>query len=344
MKIVRILLMSFIFLSLDIDAQNNVVNVYNWSNYISDEVLAQFTRETGIKVNYTTYDSNETLYSKLKANPRSGYDVIVPSTYYINRMRQEGMLQRLDKNKLPEIKNLNPSLLNKPYDPNNQYSIPYFWSATGIAVNTHYINPKTVQSWEDLWKPEYQNKLLLLDDVREVFSIALITLGYSPNDTNPQHIQEAYLKLKKLMPNVKLFNNDAVKSLYVDEDVLIGMVWNGDLYKAQQENPEIAFIYPKPHYIISIDSMAIPIYAPHLDNAHRFINFILRADIAKKLSLSTGYSSANRAAMHLMSEELRKNSTIYPDSATLKRSQIQEDVGKQNLLYEHYWELLKILG
>lgn len=343
MKIVY-LLMSFIFFSPNIYAQNKIVNVYNWSNYISDEVLAQFTRETGIKVNYSTYDSNETLYSKLKANPMSGYDVIVPSTYYINRMRQEGMLQRLDKNKLPEIKNLNPNLLNKPYDPNNQYSIPYFWSATGIAVNTHYIDPKTVQSWEDLWKPQYQNKLLLLDDVREVFSIALIVLGYSPNDTNPKHIHEAYLKLKKLMPNVKLFNNDAVKSLYVDEDVLIGMVWNGDLYKAQQENPEIAFIYPKPHYIISIDSMAIPIYAPHPDNAHRFINFILRADVAKKLSLSTGYSSANQAAMHLMSKELTKNSTIYPDSATLKRSQIQEDVGNQNLLYEHYWELLKILG
>ena len=125
--------------------KENVVNIYNWSNYISTEVLKEFTQETGIKVNYTTYDSNETLYAKLKANPHTGYDVIVPSTYFVDRMRRQGMLQALDKSRLSNFKNLNPALLNKPYDPGNHYSIPYFWTTTGIVVNPRVHAPNEFQ-------------------------------------------------------------------------------------------------------------------------------------------------------------------------------------------------------
>ncbi len=321
---------------------SEVVNVYNWSNYISNEVLAQFTRETKIKINYSTYDSNETLYSKLKTNSHSGYDVIVPSTYFVDRMRQEGMLQKLDKKKLSEFKQLNPILLNQSYDPGNQYSVPYFWSATGIAINTHYLVKNSIKFWNDLWQPQYRSKLLLLDDVREVFSIALISLGYSPNDRDPDHIKQAYLKLKKLMPNVKLFNSDAAKALYVDEDVLLGMAWNGDVYKAQKENPAIQFIYPQPYYIIAIDSMVIPKYAPHLKNAYRFINFILRPDIAKKLSLATGYASPNQTAVTQLPQ--LRHTIVYPDTKTVRRARVQTDVGTLIQVYEHYWELLKITG
>lgn len=337
----------FVFFSIAIPsayAKNNVVNIYNWSNYISNEVLKEFTQETGIKINYATYDSNETLYAKLKANPHTGYDVIVPSTYFIDRMRREGMLQLLDKSRLTHFKNLNPALLNKSYDPNNQYSIPYFWSSTGIVVN-HKIHPvQKFQTWASLWNPRYHNQLLLLDDVHEVFSIALMVLGYSPNDTNPEHIRLAYCKLKQLMPNVRLFNNDGVKSLFIDEDLTVGMAWNGDIYQATQENPALRFIYPKEGYIISIDSMAIPVGASHVDNAYVFINFILRPDIAKKISLATGFSTPNLAAYKLMPKAILNNPIIYPDKKTLQRSVVQVDVGAAESLYQHYWELLKIGG
>ncbi|TLY47455.1 MAG: spermidine/putrescine ABC transporter substrate-binding protein [Gammaproteobacteria bacterium] len=325
-------------------AEEKIVNIYNWSNYISNDVLKQFTQETGIKVNYTTYDSNETLYAKLKANPHTGYDVIVPSTYFVDRMRQQGMLQALDKSRLPNFKNLNPALLNKSYDPGNHYSIPYFWSSTGIVVNSKYHPVQQLQAWSDLWSPTYRNQLLLLDDVHEVFSMALMVLGFSPNDTHPEHIRLAYFKLKQLMPNVRLFNNDGVKSLFIDEDLNIGMAWNGDIYQAAKENSALRFIYPKEGFVISIDSMAIPIGASHLNNAYTFINFILRPDIAKKISLATGFATPNLAAYKMMTKATLTNSMIYPDKKTLQRGRVQDDVGAAESVYQHYWELLKIGG
>ena len=330
------------FISLPVFAQEKVVNIYNWSSYISNDVLKEFTQETGIKVNYATYDSNETMYAKLKANPRSGYDIVVPSTYFVDRMRKEGMLQPLDKNRLTHFGNLNVALLNKPYDPGNRYSIPYFWSTTGIVVNTKYHALSKLQNWADFWKPEYHNQLLLLDDIHEVFSMALLVLGYSPNDKNPEHIKQAYLKLKALVPNIRLFNADGVKSLYIDGDLTLGMGWNGDIYQANQENPAIGFVYPKEGFVISIDSMAIPVGATHLDNAYRFMNFILRPDIAKKISLATGYASPNETAVKLMPKSILDNSMIYPDKKTLKRGIEQEDVGDAEMVYQKYWELLKI--
>lgn len=325
-------------------AQENVVNVYNWSNYISTDVLKEFTKETGIKVNYATYDSNETMYAKLKANPRSGYDIVVPSTYFVDRMRKQGMLRPLDKTKLTQFKNLNPALLNKSYDPGNRYSIPYFWSSTGIAINTRYHPLPSIKNWADFWQTQYRDQLLMLNDVHEVFSVALLTLGYSPNDTNEKHIRQAYFKLKQLMPNIRLFNDDGVKSLYIDEDLTLGMGWNGDIYQASQENSSIRFVYPKEGFVISIDSMAIPIGATHLENAYRFINFILRPDIAKKISLATGYASPNQAAVKLMPKSVLSNPIIYPSTETLHRSVVQTDVGDAENTYQKYWELLKIGG
>ncbi len=332
------------FFSLPAFSQEKVVNIYNWSNYISSDVLKEFTRETGIKVNYATYDSNETMYAKLKANPRSGYDIVVPSTYFVDRMRKEGMLQPLDKTKLTNFSNLNSTLLNKPYDPGNHYSIPYFWSTTGIVIDTKYHTVSNVLRWSNFWKPKYANQLLLLDDIHEVFSMALLVLGYSPNDRNPVHIKQAYFKLKALMPNIRLFNADGVKSLYIDGDLTLGMGWNGDIYQAKRENSAIDFVYPKEGFVISIDSMAIPIGATHLDNAYRFMNFILRPDIAKKISLATGYASPNEAAVKLMPKSILANTMIYPDKKTLSRGVEQEDVGDAEVTYQKYWELLKLGG
>ncbi|MDQ8038905.1 MAG: spermidine/putrescine ABC transporter substrate-binding protein [Rickettsiella sp.] len=337
----RFILYFLCLFSLPVFAQENVVNVYNWSNYISNDVLKEFTKETGIKVNYTTYDSNETMYAKLKANPNSGYDIVVPSTYYVDRMIKQGMLQALDKTRLTNFKNLNPGLLNKPFDPDNHYSIPYFWSTTGIAVNTNYHVLSKLQNWSDLWSPEYRNQLLMLDDVREVFSIALLVLHYSPNDSNPEHIKQAYIKLKQLMPNIRLFNADGIKSLYIDEDLTLGMGWNGDIYQVTKENPAVQFVYPKEGFITAIDSMAIPTGATHLDNAYRFINFVLRPDIAEKISLETGYASPNQAAVKLMPKSILDNPTIYPSKEIFKRSIVQTDVGTAEAIYLKYWDLLK---
>ncbi len=318
------------------------LNIYNWSEYLPDDVLAQFQQETGIHVNYSTYDSNETLYAKLKANPEAGYDIVVPSTYFVDRMIREKMLIPLDKTKLVHFNNLNPALLNKNFDPYNNYSIPYLSSSTGIAYNDNYFTKGSITRWTDLWQQRFSGQLLILDDVREVFSMALLSLNDSPNSTDPQQIANAYATLVTLLPNVKLFNDEAVKAIYIDDDATVGMAWSGDIYLANHANSHIQFVYPQDGYIIALDSIAIPKNAPHLANAYAFINFVLRADIAARISQATGYMSPNAAAVALLPAAIRNNPIIYPDQATLKRGIFQTDAKDASALYEKYLERLKI--
>lgn len=325
-------------------ADTPVVNVYNWSDYMPNKVIAQFEKETGIKVNYSEYDSNESMYAKLKAQPTASYDVVVPSDYFVDKMRQQNMLEKIDKTQLSNFKNLNPALLNKAYDPNNNYSLPYLWGTVGIVVNQKYISPKDITSWADLWNPKYNNSLLMLDDMRMVFSVALLTLGYSINDTNPDHIKQAYLKLVQLMPNIKLFNSDSADNLYIDQDVTIGMNFSGDTFRDIGENSQLFYIYPKEGFPIWIDNLAIPKGAPHLANAYKFINFILRPDVAKEIALAQRYSSPNLAANKLLPESWRDNPIFNPSPEVLKHSQAQMDLGDADRIYAKYWEELKING
>ncbi|OAI49274.1 spermidine/putrescine ABC transporter substrate-binding protein [Gammaproteobacteria bacterium SCGC AG-212-F23] len=340
----RALLISLIlFFSTAALADENILNVYAWSGVIPDFIIQQFEKETGIKVNFSTYDSNETMYTKLRANPRAGYDIIEPSSYYIDRMRRQQMLEPLDKKQLSHYKNINSLFLKTHYDPEDKYSIPFIWGATGIAVNKSAFDPKTITRWSDLWKKIYLNQLMLLNDSREVFSVALITLGRSINETEPKQIKEAYQKLKELLPNVKLFNSDATISILIDEDATLGMAWNGDTFKASLENPHLTFIYPKDGFVIWVDTFAIPRNAPHQTNAYRFLNFMLRADVAKKIALDNNYPTANLAAQNLLPNSIKHNPIIYPSREVLKRGEFQRDMSDVALgVYEKYWEKLKM--
>lgn len=337
-----LLLILFFLPFTDALAESKILNVYSWSIYLSDEVIHQFEKETGIHINYATYDNNDTLYAKLKANPKATYDVVFPSSYFVDRMQRQHMLAKLDKQQLPNFKYIKKNLLNKPFDPQNNYSIPYFWGSTAIVVNKRYHDVKQVSSWEDLWKQQFKNQLLILDDIHDIFAMALITLGYSASDTNPEHIYQAYLKLKALLPNVKLFNTDAARATYIDEDATIGMGYNGDTFQAQQENSDLVYVYPSEGFILWIDCMVIPKNAPHIKNAYRFINFLMRPDIAAKLSEKLGFPTPNEAAMKLLPKSLRENRTVYPSDAILSRGQLEADTGNASTLYEKYMELLKI--
>lgn len=319
----------------------NVVYVYNWSEYIPESVLTDFEKETGIKVIYTTYDSNEVMYAKLKVLNGKGYDVIFPSTYFVNRMRKEGLLRPLDQTKLPNMKNLDTSLMNKPYDPGNKYSVPYLWGSTALIVNTKYVDPKTVTSWKALWDPKFKDKVLLDDDVREVFHTALNLLGYSGNDTDPKHIEQAYNLLKDLMPNVRVFNSDSPKVTFLNEEVVIGLSFNGEAYAASQENPAITYIYPKEGAIFWVDNMCIPAGSENTANAYKFINYIMRPDVAKTISEEYGYASPNKAAIALLDESVRNNPMVYPSADIIAKGEFQLDVGDAVSTYEKYWELLK---
>lgn len=335
----------FIILSQTIFAATEIVNIYAWPGVIPDAIIQQFENETGIKVNFSTYDSNETMYAKLRATKNSGYDVIEPSSYYVDRMRRQHMLEKLDKSQLPNYKHLNPEFLNQSYDPNSEYSAPFIWGVTGIFINTDYYNKNNIKKWADLWDPKYKDQLMFLNDSREVFSVGLRVTGNQDSDSNPEHIKSAFNKLKELMPNIKLFNSDAVISIFIDEDAEIGMAWNGDLYKAKKENPKLDFIYPEDGFVIWVDNLAIPKNAPNLKNAYKFLNFIERPDIAKAIALDNNYPTANLTAQKLLPAEMRDSPIIYPSAAILKRGKFQTDIGDEALaLYEKYWEQLKMGG
>lgn len=322
-----------------------ILNIYAWSGEIPDSIIRQFEKATGIKVNIATYDNNEIMYAKLRAMKNGGYDLIIPSSYFVERMRRQNMLEKLDKSKLTHLTNLNPEFTHPSYDPNIDYSVPYLWGVTGIFYNNQYYPNSTIKKWNDLWEPRFKDRLMLLDDTREVFSIALLSMGYQANDNDPVHIEEAYLKLKKLMENVKVFSSDTVVSIIIDEDATIGTAWNGDVYKALQENPAIQFVLPEEGFVIWVDNLCIPKNAPHKTNAYAFIDFVLQAEIGKDIALKTRYPTTNLAAQKLLPEKIRTNPVAYPPKEVMKHGQFQRDLGEETLVrYEKYWEQLKISG
>ena len=322
---------------------NKILNLYAWTGEIPNEVIKQFEKETGIAVNFATYENNEVMYAKMRASSNAGYDLVMPSGYFVDRMRRFGMLEKLDKRKLPNWKNINPEFLHPAYDPQTETSMPFIWGITGIFINSQYQQSDSVKKWSDLWDKKFAGKLLLLDDSREVFSMALLSLGYPANDRDPQHIKQAYLKLKSLMKNVKVFSTETVVSIIIDEDATAGMAFNGDTFKAARENAYIKFIYPEDGYVIWVDNFSIPKNARHKEEAYIFLNFILRPDIAKKIAMATNFPITNLAGQKLLPPQLLNNPVIYPPKKIMEKAQFQTDLGDETLaLYEKYWEDLKM--
>lgn len=314
---------------------------YNWTEYVPPGLLEQFTKETGIKVIYSTYESNESMYAKLKTYKDGAYDLVVPSTYFISKMSKEGMLQKLDTSKLSNFHNLDPNLLHKSFDPNNDYSIPYIWGATAIGVNHEVIDPASVSGWADFWDPKYKNSLLLTDDAREVFQIALRKLGYSANTTDPKEIEAAYKALQALMPNVLTFNSDNPGNPFIEGEVNLGMVWNGSAYVARQAGTPLDVIWPKEGGIFWMDSLAIPANAKNVDGAMKLVDFLLRPDVAVQVAETIGYPTPNLAAKKLLPPEVSGDKTLYPDDETIAKGEWQNDVGSASTLYETYFQQLK---
>jgi spermidine/putrescine transport system substrate-binding protein len=319
-----------------------IVNVYVWGGEIPKQVVQQFERQTGIIVHFSTYDSNETMYAKLKASGSNIYDVILPSSYFVERMQKQNMLQHLDPVRLPNLSNLDKSFTHNDYDPGNRYSVPLTWGVTGIFYNRAFVT-STPQSWLDLWQSKWRKQLMLLDDSREIFAIALMSLGYNPNDSKPEHIKAAFQQLLRLVPNVKLFASDSIQAIIIDEDTLVGTAWNGDAFKAHAENNRIAFSYPREGFVIWVDCLAIPNNPPHPNEAYEFINFLLKPEIGLQIALVEGHALTNAKARALLPESMQKNTTVYPSTEVLARGYFQRDVGEDTLvLYNKYWQELKL--
>lgn len=326
--------------------QEKTLNLYNWEEYMPQKILDGFEKETGISVNYIKFESNEDMYDNLKtADSTNPYDIAVPSSYFVDKMAKEGLLQELDKSKLSNFKNLEASFTNTEFDPSNKYSVPYVWGSTGLIINGAAIDPQTVNSWEDLWRPEYKNQVMLVNDMRDVFGMSLLTLGYSVNSRNPDEIKAAYAKLTTLIPNIESFNeNDMPLTSYLaTSDATLGMTYNGKTLIANNEGVStLLYKYPTEGAILWMDNLVIPKDAKNVDAAHQFINYLLLPENAKIISEEIGYAAPNKAALELMQYQLKNNPIVYPSQEAVEQGDFLADVGDEALkVYEQYWEQLK---
>lgn len=315
--------------------------VYNWTEYVPSSLLEQFTKETGIEVIYSTFESNEEMYSKLKLSNGGGYDIVFPSSYYVGKMAKEGMLAELDKSKLSNVNNVSKALMGKPFDPENKYSLPYVYGLTGIGVNAAEIEPSTIKSWGDLWKDEFKGKVLLMNDAREVFHIALLLDGKSPNTESEAEIKTAYERLKKLVPNVLVFNSDSPEMPYLQGEVAVGMQWTGSAYRAKSENDQLKFIFPQEGAVVWMDNYAIPKQAKNKEAAHKFIDFLLRPESAKEVIETMGFSMPNEGVKAILPPETVADPLVFPPLEEIEKGILQADVGDAVEIYEKYWNLLR---
>lgn len=312
---------------------------------VPQKVIYAFEKQTGIQVNFSTFDSNETLYTKLLASKKQLYDLIEPSGYYVARLKKRGMLEKINTQLMPHYKNLDPFFKKTQFDPTGEYSIPYIWGSTAIFINKKYYPKTQVKSWKDLWQPLFKNQLLLLDDPRDVFSMALLSLSFNPNSSNKQQLAQAFQQLKKLMPNIKMFSTDTVPALLIDEDARIGIAWSGDVYHATLENSDIQYIYPKEGYVIWTDCFAIPKNAPHYQNAIKFLDFILRAKMGKITAVTENFAITNQASKKILPKKMRESKILYPSKKILARGYFQADISDLAMReIANYWELLKLQG
>jgi spermidine/putrescine-binding protein len=350
MKANRIVLLLVIVAALLLTAcggqKSTEVNLYAWSEYIPQALLDGFTQKTGIKVNYDAYSSNEELLAKLQAGA-SGYDVIIPSDYVVSIMIKQGLLETLDMANVPNFKNIGDEFKNLEYDPGNKYSVPYQWGTSCLVVDTSKVT-RPITKWADLWDPEFQGKVVLLDDEREVLGMVLTVLGYDKNSIDPAQLDAAKAKFSELLPNVRLFDSDSPKTALLAGEVWLGQTWNGEAAIAHGENENIAYIFPEEGCTVWYDNLAIPKGAPHKDAAQELINYILDPQESILITKEFPYSNPNKAALELLKTQEPDTYNAYmsypatnPSPEDMKRLHLIKDVGDATELWDRVWTEVK---
>lgn len=326
------------------------INVYNWGEYISNgvdgsiDVNKEFTEKTGIRVNYTTFDSNESLYSKL-ASGGANYDIIIPSDYMISKLISENMLEKLNFKNIPNFQYIDKQFRNPAYDKTNEYSVPYTWGVVGIFYNKNYVKEK-VDSFKILWDSKYAGKILMFDNPRDSFGIAQKILGYSYNSTNTSEWEAAANLLKQQKPLVQAYVMDQIFDKMASGDAWLAPYYAGDAATLVEDNPNIGFAIPtKEGTNFFVDAICIPKGSAHKAQAEAYINFLCDPEIAAANVETIGYSSPETAAKKLLPEETVNNPIYYPSKEILDKSEtfvnLPEDT---NLTLDTLWAEVKMGG
>ncbi|MCM3708119.1 MULTISPECIES: ABC transporter substrate-binding protein [Cytobacillus] len=311
---------------------SNTLTIFNWGDYIDAELVDKFEQETGIKVIYETFDSNEAMMTKIEQGG-TAYDIAVPSEYAIEKMKEEDLLLPVNHSKIPNLKYIDQRFIDLPFDPGNAYSIPYFWGTVGILYNTDILGDNKITNWNDLWDPDLKNQILLIDGAREVMGMALNSLNYSLNDKNKGHLIEAKEKLDHLTPNIKAIVGDEIRMLMENDEAGIGVVWSGTAQELMWEKDNLEYVVPEEGSNLWFDNMVIPKTAKNPEAAHQFMNFMLDPENAAQNTEYVGYSTPNKEALNYMDEETISDERFYPDEEMTARLEVYENLGKKMLSY-----------
>ncbi len=317
------------------------IYLYTWVEYIDPAIKDQFKEECGVEVVETNFDSNETLLATLQAGGAS-YDIIVPSDYMVQIMIDEGMLMPLDYSVITNIKNMDDLNTHQYFDPDQKYTVPWFWGTSGFAVDTNVVKDYT-NSWSMLFDPNspYCGKISMLDDQRETLGAALMYLGYSINETDPAHLEEAKNLLVQQSKCVKAYDSQTNDDLIASGEVALAHIWTGDWSTVAADNEAISYVIPKEGCTIWQDNMAVPVGAPNPYTAMVFMNYAQYPEIAAQDAEFVGYGTPNAAAKDFMDPDMLANQGIYPPPEVEAHLQWIEDVGPALELYDRIWTEFK---
>ena len=307
----------------------DTLTIYNWGDYIDPALIKKFEKETGYKVNYETFDSNEAMYTKIQQGG-TAYDIAIPSEYMIQKMMKAKMLLPLDHSKLKGLENIDARFLDQSFDPKNKFSVPYFWGTLGIIYNDKFIDGRQIQHWDDLWRPELKNNVMLIDGAREVLGLSLNSLGYSLNSKNDQQLRQATDKLNRLTNNVKAIVADEIKMYMANEESAVAVTFSGEAAEMLENNEHLHYVIPSEGSNLWFDNIVMPKTAKNKE-AYAFINFMLKPENAAQNAEYIGYSTPNKEAKKLLPKEVAEDKQFYPDDETIKHLEVYQDLGQEYL-------------
>ncbi len=337
-KLVLFLLVAVTILS-GCGSSKTTLTVYNWGDYIDEDVISEFEEEFDVRVVYDEFATNEDMYVKINAGG-GNYDVAFPSDYMIKRMIDEDLLHKISFDNIPNYEYIDEQFRGLGYDPNNEYSVPYMWGTVGILYNKTMVDD-TVDSWDILWNEKYSKQILMLDSQRDSIGITLKKLGYSLNTKDSQELEEAKEALIQQKPLVLAYVGDEVKDKMISGEAALAVVWSGDAVYMMRENPDLAYAIPGEGSNLWFDAMVIPKTSKNKELAEEFINFMTRTDIAFKNTDYIGYSTPHTEAKDQLEPELLNDKAAYPSAEDLKNSEVFEDLSDSASIYDRIWTEVK---
>ncbi len=316
------------------------LNIICWSEYIPDDVIADFEAETGVQINMTTYNASDEMLAKVQSSSKDTYDMIVAPAVNTTILRNQDVITELDVDKIPNVSNIDPLYMSTPNDPENKYSVPYLYTSGVIAVNTDIIKDE-ITSYEDLLRPEYKDSIVVVEDTRTVVSMALIAQGYDINDISDESLAGAKEYLMALKPNIHAFNGSSPKTLLLNEECAIGLIYGGECALAMDSNPAIVGIYPKEGIYFETDMMMKTKEAKNPENVEKFINYLCDGEVSAKVSTYFPYINPNKAAKEFLTEEFLSNNIKNIPDEEIKGAKQMKDIGDDITKIVDLWTAFK---